>query len=178
MTYHRSINNGSATCRDRLRNRLSCACTGPVVAVSEERRQNYIHCNRVKPRRVICIPNGTDVERFRSCPATRAIVRQQLGIVSTDVVVGAAGHFGHEKGLDIVLQAFRRILGLIPNNSLKLLILGDGHNERRVKLEQLAAACEGCVTFLGLSTGCASLVSSVRHFSSRPTPRSLWTRRH
>ena len=48
-------------------------------------------------------------------------------------MVGASGHFGHEKGLDIVLQAFRRMLGLPQNNSLKLLVLGDGNKERRSK---------------------------------------------
>ena len=80
MTYHRSINTGSATWRDRLRNRLSCVWTGPVVAVSEERRQNYIRSQSRKSRRVICIPNGTDVERFHPCATTRANVRQQLGI--------------------------------------------------------------------------------------------------
>jgi glycosyltransferase involved in cell wall biosynthesis len=149
MTYHRSTNAGSVTRRDRLRNRLSCAWTGTVVAVSEERRQNYILCNRVSSRSVICIPNGTDIERFRPCAATRATVRQQLGFLPTDIVIGACGHFGHEKGLDVVLHAFRKLLDSTSECSLKLLLLGDGTSERRVTLEQLANACEGRVVFLG-----------------------------
>jgi glycosyltransferase involved in cell wall biosynthesis len=149
MTHHRSVNTNSATRRDRLRNRLSCAWTGTVVAVSEERRQNYILCNRVSSRRVICIRNGTDIERFRPCAATRATVRQQLGFLPTDIVIGACGHFGHEKGLDVVLRAFRKLLDATSERSLKLLLLGDGNSERRVILEQLANACEGRVVLLG-----------------------------
>ena len=149
MTFHRSVNTGSATRRDRLRNRLCCAWTGTVVAVSDERRQNYILRNRVSSRRVICIPNGTDIERFRPCPATRATVRKQLAFLPTDTVIGACGHFGHEKGLDVVLRAFRKLLDSTSDRSLKLLLLGDGNSERRVILEQLANACEGRVVFLG-----------------------------
>jgi glycosyltransferase involved in cell wall biosynthesis len=149
MTHHRSLDIGSTTRRDQLRNRLCCAWTGPVVAVSEERRQHYIHRNRVNARRVVCIPNGTDIERFHPCETNRATVRQQLRIRPTDIVIGACGHFGYEKGLDVVLQTFRRLLDSIKNSSLKLLILGNGCSQRRALLEDLANGCEGRVAFLG-----------------------------
>ena len=64
-------------------------------------------------------------------------------------MIGTCGHFGYEKGLDVVLQTFRRLLDSIENCSLKLLILGNGSSERRAVLEDLASPCEGRVAFLG-----------------------------
>jgi glycosyltransferase involved in cell wall biosynthesis len=149
MTFHRSLGIESATWRDRLRNRLACAVTGAVVTVSEERRRHFLQQNRVNPRKVVCIPNGIDAERYRRDPAVRDEVRAELGIDEHSIALGAVGHFGPEKGLGVVLCAFRELLAVAPSHDVRLFIAGSGSDGDRQGLEQLASECGGRVKFLG-----------------------------
>ena len=155
MTFHRSLDIESATWRDRLRNQIACALTGAVATVSQERRRQFVSTNHVRTGKVVCIPNGIDVDRFRPRPDVRAEVRRELGVADESLVCGAVGHFGREKGLDIVLRGFQRLRLSTGLSNLRLIIAGDGTAQQRTALEQLAASCAGRVTFLGQRTDLA-----------------------
>jgi glycosyltransferase involved in cell wall biosynthesis len=156
MTFHRSLDLESRTVRARWRNRIATALTGAVVGVSEDRRRHYIAVNNVAPRKVIAIPNAIDVEKFRPAAAIRKSIREELQLDENTIVLGAVGHFGHEKGLDLVLHAFKMLLAAEPAN-LRLLVAGNGATDDRQRLEKLAAECHGRVTFLGQRSDLARL---------------------
>ena len=69
--------------------------------------------------RLRVIPNGIDFSRLRA-PA-RADLRAGLGIPAHALVIGAPGSLIHRKGLDVLIQAFRRLEG-----QSHLLIAGSG----------------------------------------------------
>ncbi|HUG19006.1 MAG TPA: glycosyltransferase family 4 protein [Planctomycetaceae bacterium] len=139
MTFHRSLGFESTRLQDRIRNRLACRNTQGVVTVSQERQAHYIRENGVNPNKVICIPNGIDVERFVPDETSRSAIRADLGITGNETVCGAIGHFGREKGLDLVIQAFAKLVRAEPARRIRLLIVGQGTAEQTDQLKQLAA---------------------------------------
>jgi glycosyltransferase involved in cell wall biosynthesis len=123
--------------------------TDAVVVASSERRDHYLAENWVRPQKVTCIPHGVDLRRFRGDPAARAASRGALGVPDDTVLVGAAGHFGPVKGLDVAIRAFALAGGRRPGRT-QLVIAGTGSPVDRVRLQGLAAgAPAGTVKFIG-----------------------------
>jgi len=92
-----------------------------VIAVSDFNKNKLIE--RGCPKDIITtISNGTHTERFTGISRTQA--RKRLGInKSTPVFLFAARH-SPEKGIDVLIFAFKKLLEKMPN--AKLYILGDG----------------------------------------------------
>ncbi len=68
---------------------------------------------------------GVDIKKF--VPVTieqKADLREQLGFLNTDIIVGYHGRIGREKDLITLLRAYSRIAQL--NSNVKLLIVGNG----------------------------------------------------
>lgn len=140
MTFHRSLGFESARPRDRLRNALAGRLTAAVVTGSAERKAHYVAENRVAPRKVAVIPFGIDTARYRPDPAARAAVRAQLGVGDGTVVVGAVGHYGPEKGVDVAVRGFTEYARRFPDSNAVLVVLGDGPPAQREQMAALAGA--------------------------------------
>ncbi len=140
MTFHRSLGFESARRRDRLRNAAAGWLTAAVVTGSAERRGHYLAENRIAPRKVGVIPFGTDPGVYRPDPAARAVIRASLGITERTVVVGAVGHYGPEKGVDLVVRGFTEYCQRHPDGDAVLVVLGDGPSGDRERMLGLAAA--------------------------------------
>lgn len=112
-----------------------------VLAVSGPIRERLI-ASGVKPGRVQVVHNGIDVP---PAPASRDLLRTELGITPNDFVVGTVGRLSPEKGHRDLLRA----LALGPSE-LRLVLVGDG--PERPGLEGMARTLglDGRVTFLGL----------------------------
>ncbi|HEY0229977.1 MAG TPA: glycosyltransferase family 4 protein, partial [Dokdonella sp.] len=150
MTFHRTRNFESARVRDRLRNALAGLRGGAIVTASEERRRHYIESNHVRTSKVRCIPLGIDLDRFRPDPARRALVRESLGLAPTQTVVGAVGHFGPEKGIDIAIEAFQHYVRAHPATDAHLVVLGAGSDaQERFVRSRIAADVADRIDFVG-----------------------------
>lgn len=95
------------------------------------------------PRRRFTIHNAIDTNRIDALLAgwSSEESRQRLGCENV-LVIGTVARLSHEKGVDVLIEAFARIAERVP--SARLLIVGDG--DQRATLETQAAA-------LGLSQG-------------------------
>ena len=88
----------------------------------------------VPAERILVVPNGVDVERFRPATADeRAALRRSLGLPEGPLVV-YTGRLSPEKGVDVLVAAWPRVLARIP--SARLWVLGDG--AERVRLGEAA----------------------------------------
>ena len=140
MTFHRSLGFESARVRDRIRNALVGPLTAAVVVPSRERRQHYVGQNYVPARKVVRIPIGIDLARFRHERHERDHIRAELGVERDTIVLGAVGHFGPEKGLDIIFRGLRALCTRKLGSSVALLVMGDGKPSDRQRLQDLAAS--------------------------------------
>ena len=94
---------------------------GPA-AEAERVRSTY----GVTPQRV---PNPVDLDTWR--PRDRAAARAELGIAPTAPVIAWHGRMSiDQKGLDVLLEAFRRVAHEHPD--ARLLLVGGGRDEARV----------------------------------------------
>ena len=135
MSFHRSRDFESARWRDRLRNAIAGWRTGAVVAASRSRQQHYRESNWIAARKVLCIPFGIDLTRFRPDAARREAQRARLRVPADRLLIGSVGHFGAEKGIDLAIEAFQRVVRAHPEINAEMLILGEGSadNERFVR---------------------------------------------
>ncbi len=111
-------------------------CANCVTALSEDDLRQQVALGLSPRSRYRVIRNGIDVGRFDSPPAPRG-----------PLVVGAVGRFTSEKGHDVLIDAFRRVRGRIPQARLVLVGYGDLEAELRRKVEEFSLS--GAVSFPG-----------------------------
>jgi glycosyltransferase involved in cell wall biosynthesis len=116
-----------------------------VIAVSRAVAASVRAWYRVPAERVTVVPNGVDTERFRPDDAARARVRARLGYADTDCVLFVAGALTRQKGVDLAIAAYARLVPRHPG--LRLLVAGDG--AARSVFERRACALAAAVRFLG-----------------------------
>lgn len=129
--------------------RWSLRGAGRIVAVSPSVRKTYEKqivqsLSRAKQKiigeRLSTIANGIDRQDLVARVAREPLLRDMLGLVAEDFVVGAIGRFEKIKSYDVLIKSFARFCDLVlQNNQLvsrpKLLLIGDG--SQRFYLEQL-----------------------------------------
>jgi glycosyltransferase involved in cell wall biosynthesis len=94
-----------------------------VVAVSSDVRSELVR-NGAREQAVTTVLNGIDHTAFlRDRPRERAI-RQELGLVEDDFVIGAVGRVEPQKRFDLLLEAVASLRAKYPR--VKVLIAGTG----------------------------------------------------
>jgi glycosyltransferase involved in cell wall biosynthesis len=112
-----------------------------VVAVSPTDRLRMIELERIPPEKVVYVPNGIP-DRPLGDPEP---LRRELGLTSTDPVVGTVCGLRPEKELETALRALAL---LAPHSAgLRFLVVGDG--PERLRLERVAGDLGVPTTFLG-----------------------------
>jgi glycosyltransferase involved in cell wall biosynthesis len=150
MTFHRSLGFESAGWRNRFRNALTLPLVGRVLTASDERRQHFLAENLVRKAKVLTIPLGTDLSRFRPDGLARKAIRAELGMQDQDLLVVTAGHFGDEKGVDLAIEAVGRALDTPPPLAARMAVMGTGDPDRVEMVHALGRRWLGDrITFLG-----------------------------
>jgi PEP-CTERM/exosortase A-associated glycosyltransferase len=96
--------------------------------------------------RVTVIPNAVDVSAFRFGVEADPDLRRLLGLEGC-TVLGFAGSFYGYEGLDLLIEAARRMLPQHP--TLRVLLVGGGPQEQALKAQAAAAGIEDRIVFTG-----------------------------
>ncbi len=109
--------------------RVACACSGDVIAVSHSLMREALARGLCPPSkmRVLCSGSsgGVDAVRFdrtRLGPATLSSLRSQLGILPEAPIVGFVGRLTKDKGLVRLMEAWATLRVRVPD--ARLLIVG------------------------------------------------------
>jgi glycosyltransferase involved in cell wall biosynthesis len=139
MTFHRSLNFETASFKNKLRNMFSLIVSEGVITVSNARGRDFIASNLIKPKRLQLINLSADINRFTFDLDARAHIRDGFAIKPTEIVCGAMGHFGLEKGIDVVIKGFADLQQRLGDEgrSVHLMILGKGNEQDTKRLEKL-----------------------------------------
>lgn len=124
--------------------------THRIIAISEAQRFDLVHRYRVaSAEQVRVVPLGLDLDVFRAVSPEPQAVRAELGLPAEAKLVVFAGRLVPIKRVDVLLEAFRRVLRQVP--SAHLLIAGDGEARFRQELERTARdVSPQNIHFLGL----------------------------
>jgi glycosyltransferase involved in cell wall biosynthesis len=146
----------SATELGRVRLRLAMSRADAFVAISRTIRDELIAAG-APPHRVWSIANGVDTDRFSPAgERERERVRAALGLPDAPWVV-YTGRLAPEKGVDLLLSAWPRLLEAVP--AARLCIVGSGAEERALRAQAAAYHVGDSVLFAG---GIADVAPYVR----------------
>ena len=124
----------------RTKGRMGYACYAKsdlFIGVSQQQRESF-RSSGLPLDRLMVIPNGVDVERFR--PGTkeeRIVLRRDLGLPTSSWVILFVGFFSREKCPQVLFEAWTRLQeeGLLPTT---LLFVGATHSQHYEVDPQLA----------------------------------------
>ena len=120
-----------------------------LVAVSDSLRQLLITRFRVPPECVRMIHNGVDPRRFEGISSIEAArIRAAFGVGADEIVLSLIGRIAKAKGHFDLLNALKL---LPPDLPYRCLIVGEGRDRVRARLERLAESLglKRKVTFCG-----------------------------
>ena len=122
----------------------------------------------VKKGKVTILPNAIDPDRFRFNESARREIRAKYGIDEDDFVVGHVGRFYPQKNHEFLINVFSELHKQRAN--AKLLLLGDGPLQEKIRQEVETLGLTGSVIFAGLQKNPALFYSAMDVFAFP----SLW----
>ena len=130
--------------------RLCLAAADCIAVVSEPLRARLL-AQGVPDRRILVNPNGVDVRRF-SPDIDGGAARRRFGLGEA-TVIGFIGTFGPWHGVEILAEAFARLLARRPGlrAGVRLLLIGDGDRLPAVRALLAGAGRAGETVFAGLA---------------------------
>jgi len=114
-----------------LFNPILCRLADEIITISEHTKSNLVTYENFPARRMKVIYNGIDLRQFsqKIDPDSK---KQSLGLTQDSRVIGIVARLDPVKNHAMLFRAFKRILNVIPDTYL--LIVGDGPEEKRLKL--------------------------------------------
>ncbi len=116
-----------------------------ITTICEGLRRDIVS-RGIPDSRVTVIPNAVDVGAFRFGAAPDTELRRSLGLDGA-TVLGFAGSFYGYEGVDLLIEAARRMLPRHPE--LRVLLVGGGFQEANLKAQAERLGLSGHVVFTG-----------------------------
>lgn len=109
------------------------------------------------PSVFVLIPNGIDTRT--GFPGDRSRLRSEIGLPPGAPVAGTVGRLAKMKGHSDLLRAWPQVLSTVPD--ARLLVVGEGEEERGLKNLALQLGIEKSVSFLGFRRDVSDLLSAM-----------------
>ncbi|MBI4568282.1 MAG: glycosyltransferase [Planctomycetes bacterium] len=104
-----------------------------IITVCDTLREAALAAGIGRRSQFVTVYSGFDVDRFRSPATPRHAVRARLGVAADAPLVGCVGRLVPLKGQDIVIRAFARARTIARRPDARLLLLGEGMLESRLR---------------------------------------------
>ena len=112
---------------------------------------------KMRNNEIKILNNAIDLNRYAFNPEMRTKYRKELGINSDTFVIGHVGRFMYQKNHDFIIDVFNELLKKKPNS--KLLLIGDGPLQNKIKNKVNTLNLNQNVIFLGLRSDVSLLYS-------------------
>jgi glycosyltransferase involved in cell wall biosynthesis len=161
--HHSALDRGTSRATTRMVARacarLSRTVPDRIVCVSQASRDQHAAAGYAADRMVV-IPNGFDLERFRPDPAARRAVRAELGIGEREVVIGLVARVEPPKDHPGFLEAAGRLARRAPE--VRFLLCGGGTERGGPLVGPLqAAGIAARTSLLGQRTDVARVLAAL-----------------
>lgn len=111
--------------------------------------------------RVVLVRNAIDLDRLAYSPEKRQQYREQYGL-EDQFVIGNVGRLHHQKNQSFALKVFAEVLKKRPAS--RLVLIGQGEDEQKLKEETRNLGIEEQVLFAGLSRDVPGWLSAMDLF--------------
>jgi PEP-CTERM/exosortase A-associated glycosyltransferase len=119
--------------------------SGRITTICEGLRADIL-ARGIDPGKVTVIPNAVDVDSFDPGGEPDEALKARLGLTGC-TVIGFIGSFYAYEGLDLLLDAFPRILARLPD--VRLLLVGGGPQEAALKAQADRLGIADKIVFAG-----------------------------
>lgn len=89
------------------------------------------YTKRICNTRLKIIKNGIDLDKFRYNDNARNKIRNELGVSENEILIGNVGRFSFQKNQEFLVEIMDHLNRL--NRKVKLLLIGSGENEGKLK---------------------------------------------
>lgn len=120
----------------RLLNRFLARRTYAITAGSLDVERDLVEFDRIPPAKIVRLPNCIDLSRV-STTLSGADAKANFGFRGEDTVIGTVGRAEEQKGQIFLIEAFARVRAMSGNDSLRLLMVGDGRLLPQLKQEAI-----------------------------------------
>lgn len=148
---------GDSARRRRVPGRMVGRLVDRAIAVSEAARAALIGAGYPADK-VVVVPNGRDLSRFRPGIA-RDAVRRELGIERTAPLIGVAGRLEPRMGHAELFEAWRSVVAEFP--AARLLVIGEGSLRSRLEARVHELGLAGRVVFAGARADVARVLDAI-----------------
>lgn len=132
------------------------------MAPSEMAAEYTFGENAVKRNEVIILHNGIDLSVFQFSEAGRARIRSEYGIDASNTVYGHIGRFTTQKNHMFLVNVFQHLFA--RNKNARLLLLGEGELEEKIKTKIKELGLEKAVIFGGIRSDIPDVLSAMDVF--------------
>jgi len=130
----------------RIIDRILSYKTDMIIAVSEAVRDYYHREVGIPLKKITIIPNAVEIEKYDNVGDV-SYLYDELGLTSNDFILSCIGRLTEQKGQRYLLES---IAQLQPESSnLKVLFVGSGEDENKLKEMAKKADIDRTVRFLG-----------------------------
>lgn len=123
----------------------------------------YMFGNKIKVQKnLVVAKNGINLSKFKFDEKVREEERRRLGISENEIIIGNVGRLDMQKNHDFLLDVFSYICKISEN--AKLLIIGNGELEEKLKQKALNLGILEKVIFYGLAQNVSELMCAMDIF--------------
>ena len=116
-----------------------------IVTVSKNLKNRLINEIKIKPEKIIHIPNGVDTNKFNIY--RKEFTRKKFGFKKEDFIIGIVARLDPIKNHKTLFFAFKEIVKNYPQ--VKLIIVGDGPLREELKEKSYQLGIKNKVIFMG-----------------------------
>jgi glycosyltransferase involved in cell wall biosynthesis len=133
---------------------------GCSVAVKQKLTGNY----KFPDDKVVAVCNGVDLEQFCFDAGRREETRRKWGMPDDALVFGSVRRLCWEKGLDLAIAAFAKLVAKFPDRNLTLVLVGEGPDKMALQEQACKLGIEKRVHFLGFDPNPSKLYPAIDVF--------------
>jgi glycosyltransferase involved in cell wall biosynthesis len=117
-----------------LLEKITSKFTDAHISVSEVVSKKYLEYGIGRRMKYFTVRSGMELNKFFNARKENDIQkkRQELGIHREDFIIGNVGRLVASKGHQFLFQAIKRVLKLRKNQSIKLLVIGEGKSRNKL----------------------------------------------
>ena len=116
-----------------------------IVTVSKNLKKRLINEIKIKPEKIIHIPNGVDTNKFNIY--RKEFTRKKFGFKKEDFIIGIVARLDPIKNHKTLISAFKEIVKNYPQT--KLIIVGDGPLREELEEKSYQLGINNKVIFMG-----------------------------
>jgi len=147
VTAIRTVNRGEKILRTIL-DKVTSKKVKLFISNSKLGKEFIIKQTKIDSKKIRVICNGLEIEKFKIIK-NRLEIKKKLGLTESDKIIGNIARFRLEKGQEYLVDLIEKINKLKLNYKVKLIFIGNGPTENKIKKLVDKKSMNNSVIFLG-----------------------------